>query len=47
MYTSLVFHNISLAGGHHNPDLWHHGDILTKNNVKEIDWGIFQVIIIC
>ena len=37
--TSIVFHNVSLAAGHHHPDIWHEGDKIPK----EIDWGVFQV----
>lgn len=39
IFTSWVFHNVSLAAGHHHPDIWHEGDEIPK----EIDWGLFQV----
>ena len=38
--TGSVFHNVSLAAGHHHPDIWHEGDKIPD----EMDWGLFQVI---
>lgn len=37
--TSWVFHNVSLAAGHHHPDIWHEGDAIPDT----MDWGIFQL----
>jgi hypothetical protein len=36
---SWVFHNVSLAAGHHHPEIWHEGDAIAK----EMDFGVFQV----
>ena len=39
VFTSLVFHNVSLAAGHHHPDMWHQGDSIPE----EMDFGVFQL----
>ncbi len=40
MSCGWVFHNISLAAGHHHPNIWHEGDAIPDS----IDWGLFQVM---
>mmetsp|Transcript_22344 Transcript_22344/g.32551 ORF Transcript_22344/g.32551 Transcript_22344/m.32551 type:complete len:480 (+) Transcript_22344:65-1504(+) len=40
MTSSYFFLSISLAAGHHHPDIWHDGDLQLG---EKIDWGILQL----
>lgn len=40
--TGSIFHNVSLAAGHHHPDMWAEGDKIPD----EMDWGLFQVFLL-
>lgn len=53
---SFSFLHISLAAGHHHPDIWHAGDVVPETQSEPVpgcdpsadqgtvDWGLFQLI---
>ena len=41
--SSSAFHNISLAAGHHHPQIWHAGDTIACDKDETIDWGLYQL----